>query len=56
MSDKLAISAHILKIVEKTQMRAEKMFNLHQFFSTNKEHVKIKLTQNETNLWSIFFL
>ena len=25
------------------------------FFSTNKQYVKIKLMQNETNLWSIFW-
>ena len=36
-------------------MRAKEMFNRHQFFSTNKQYVKIKLMQNETNLWSIFF-
>ena len=28
-------------------------FNRHQLFSTNKQYVKIKLMQNETNLWSI---
>ena len=37
MCDKMAISAHILKIVEKDpflglQMRAKEMFNRHQFF------------------------
>ena len=37
MSDKMAISAYILKIVEKDpflklQMRANEMFNCHQFF------------------------
>ena len=37
MCDKMAISAHILKIVEKDpflrlQMTAKKMFNRHQFF------------------------
>ena len=31
------------------------MFNRHQFFFTNKQYVKVKLVQNETNLWSIFF-
>ena len=31
------------------------MFNHHQFFSTNKQYVEIKLMQNETNRWSIFF-
>ena len=59
MCHKLAISAYILKIVEKDpflrlEMKAKKMFNRHQFFSTNKQYVKIKLMQNETNLWSIF--
>ena len=55
MCDKMAISAYILKIVKKDpflrlQMRAKEMFNRHQFFSTNKQYVKIKLMQNETNL------
>ena len=36
------------------QMRAKEEFNRHQFFSTNEQYVKIKLMQNETNLWSIF--
>ena len=59
MCDKMAISAYILKIVEKDpllrlQMKAKKMFNCHQFFSTNKRYLKIKLMQNETNRWSIF--
>ena len=49
-----------LKIIEndpllRLQMRAKEMFNCHQFFSTNKQYVKIKLMQNETNCWSIFF-
>ena len=60
MCDKMAISAYILKIVEKDpflrlQMRAKEMFKRDQFFSTNKQYVKIKLMQNETNLWSIFW-
>ena len=60
MCDKMAISAYILKIVEKDpfsrlQMRAEEMFNCHQFFSTNKQYLKIKLMQNEINHWSIFW-
>ena len=42
MCDKLAISAYILKIVEKG-------------ISTNKQYLKIKLIQNETNCWSIFW-
>ena len=59
MCDKMAISAYILKIVEKDpllrlQMRAKEMFNRHQFFPTRKQYVKIKLMQNETNRWSIF--
>ena len=28
----------------------------HQFFSTNKKYVKIKLMQNETNLWTILLV
>ena len=61
MCNKMAISAHILKIVEndpflRFQMRAEEMFNRHQFFYTNKQYVKIKLMQNETNLWSSFLV
>ena len=61
MSDKMAISAYILKIVKKDrflslQMRAKEMFNRHQFFSANKIYVKIKneIMENETNLRSIF--
>ena len=59
MCDKMAISAHILKMVEndpflRLQMRAKEMFNRHQFLSTNKQYVKIKLIQNETILWSTF--
>ena len=34
-------------------MRAKEMLYRHQFFSTNKQYVKIKLMQNETNLSSI---
>ena len=30
------------------------IFNRRQFFSTNKQYVKIKLMQNERKLWSIF--
>ena len=55
----MAIFACTLKIVEKDpflrlQMRAKEMFNRDQFFSTNKQYIKIKLMQNETNLWNIF--
>ena len=61
MCDKMAISASILKIVKKDsflklQMRAKEKFNRHQFFSTNKQYIKIKPMQNETNLWSIFLV
>ena len=53
----MAISAYILKIVEndsflRLQMSAEDNFN---FFPTNKQYVKIKPIQNETNNWSISF-
>ena len=56
----MAISAYILNIVKndpslRLQMSAKEMFNRHQFFSTNKRYVKIKLMQNETNQWCIFF-
>ena len=37
-------------------MRAKGDFNRHQFFSTNKQYIKIKLMQNETNRWSIFLV
>ena len=42
MCDKMAISGHILKIVEsdpflKHQMIAKEMFNRHQFFYTKKQ-------------------
>ena len=58
MYGKMAISAYILKIVEKDpflrlQVKAKEMFNCHQFFSTNKQYVKIKLMQSETNMWTI---
>ena len=60
MCDKIAISAYILNTVKKDtflrlQMRGKEMFNRHQFFSTNKQDVKIKLMQNETSRWSIFW-
>ena len=61
MCDKMAISAHILKTVGNDpflslQMAAKEMFNRHQFFYTNKQYLKIKLMQNETNLWSSFLV
>ena len=35
----------------------KKIQNLEaNFFPTNKQQVKIKLMQNETNLWSIFLV
>ena len=60
MCGRMAISAYIFKIVEndpflRLQLRAKEDFNHHQLFSTNKQYVKIKLMQNETNLWSIFW-
>ena len=60
MCHKMATSAYILKIVENhpflwLRMIAKEMFNRYQFFSTSKQYIKIKLIQNETNLWSIFF-
>ena len=59
MCDKMAISGHILKIVENDpflwlQTTTKEVFNRHHFFSTNKQYVKIKLIQNEINLWSTF--
>ena len=46
MRDKMAVSAYILKIVEKDpflrlQMRAKEDFIRHQLFSTNKQYIKI---------------
>ena len=60
MYDKMRISAYILKIVEKDpflrlQMRAKEDFNSHQFFSRNKQYVKIKLMHHKTNRWNIFW-
>ena len=61
MYDKMVISADILKIDEndpvlRLQMSAKELFNRRQFFPTYKEYLKIKLMQNETNLWSIFLV
>ena len=61
MCNKMTISAHILKIVKndpflRLQITAKEMFNRHHFFSTNKQYVKIKLMQNETNRWTIFLV
>ena len=47
MCDKMAISAYILKIVEKDpclmfQMGAEEDLNCHQFFSKNKDQTDAK--------------
>ena len=57
----MAISACILKIAYndpflRLQMRAKEMFNRTSLLSTDKQYVKIKLMQNETNLWSIFLV
>ena len=46
MRNKMAISAYILKIIEKDpflrlQIRAKEDFNRHQFFSTIKQYKKI---------------
>ena len=48
MCDKMAISAYILKIVEKDpflrlQVIAKEVFNRYQFFPTNKQYQKMKL-------------
>ena len=48
------LGCQCLKIVEndpflRLQVKAKEMF------STNKQYVKIKLMQNETNRWSIFW-
>ena len=56
----MEIYAYILKRVEKDpllrlQMSTKEMFNRHQFFPTHTQYVKIKLMQNETSRWSIFF-
>ena len=61
MCDKMAISAHILKIVEndpflRLQMTAKEMFNRHQIFYTTEQYIRIKLMQNEINLWSSFLV
>ena len=54
MYHKMAISAYIFEKSRKgpflrLEMRATENFNGHNFFSTNKQYVKIKLIQNETN-------
>ena len=46
MCDKMATSAHILKIVEndpflRLQMTAKEMFNRHQCFYTNKQYLRL---------------
>ena len=51
----MAVSAYILKTVEMDPFSRLQMFNRHQFFSLNKQYIKIKLMQNETNRWSILF-
>ena len=37
-----------------TDLVKKEDFNHQQFFFTNKQYIKIKLMQNETNHWSIF--
>ena len=37
-------------------MKVKEDFNRHQLFSTNKQYVKIKLMQNETNRWTIYLV
>ena len=59
MCDKMAISAYILKIVEndpffRLQMRAKESLIVTNFFSTNKQYLKIKLMQNEA-IVGVFF-
>ena len=61
MCDKMAISAHILKIVEndpflgfKSQQR--KCLIVTNFFYGNKQYVRIKLMQKKTNMWSSFLV
>ena len=56
MCDKMAISAYILKIVEKDpflgfKWELRKCLIVTNFFSTNKQYLK----QNETNRWSSFW-
>ena len=53
MCKKIAISAHILKIVEndpflRLQRTAKEMFNRHKFFYTNKQYLKIKLDKDKS--------
>ena len=55
MCDKMTISAYILQIVEKDpflRLQDFKISIITNFFSTNKQYIKIKLMQNETNRWS----
>ena len=59
MCDKMAISAHVLKIVENDsflRLQLRKCLIVTNFFNANKQYVKIKLMQNETNLWSSFLV
>ena len=60
MCDKMAISAYILKIVEKDpflglKWELRKCLIVTNFFFTNKQYVKIKLLQNDANLGSSFW-
>ena len=45
-----------LKFANSLRMLSNTKILVTNFFSTNKQYVKIKLMQNETNLWSIFLV
>ena len=58
MRDKVAISAYIFEKsrkgpIFKAPNESQGRFQSSPIFSTNKQYVKIKLMQNETNCWSI---
>ena len=54
MRDKMAISAYAFEKSRKGPIFKAGRFQSSPVFSTNKQYVKIKLMQNETNRWSIF--
>ena len=54
MCDKMAISAYILKIVEKDPFLGLQRRERKCLIVRYKQYVNIKLMQNETNLWSSF--
>ena len=43
-----------VKLPRQAENYSYRVYDRHQFFPTNKQYVKIKLMQNETNRWSIF--